>query len=509
MKLSTRRTLTTITAAGIGAAAVIAASPAAAADITSTATVTTTLNTTGVTKDANGLPRYTPTSRVRMDVAWSVPDGAKAGDTFTVPLDDDLAGTSFVPVNLTDSHGDVVATTSYDAKGDVVITLTSYVTGRFDVSGTAWFSLGFDQTKVAAVGDNVISVFGTTVNVHRPAGAGTPVALGTSDYKSGWWTNGEAADTAVDVHGVLVNTTKPQLAWIVQPKVRVGSPARDWQKATITDTVRSGHHFDCTQTGGTYPRLGLSFTTGGAAVQPGAGMTVATCTPSRLVVVIEKNAADQTPYGITYRTWFDTDAAGHPVYVDGNGISRVGFNPDGYGNDAVIDYDGLPFSFSRVVKRVAQGGDAKGTNLVPSVDIEKYSGDWAGVTGIGADGQPTNPPAGDHDNAPGLQVTDGSATRITMRVTNTGNEVLDDVVVTDDVFGAAVTGFACTFKGSSAMPFQGLAPGASFTCSAVLPASFAGAHRDVSTVKAVGRTSRTAVGDADASTPCSAPPSPW
>ncbi len=498
MKLSTRRTLTALAATGIGAAAVFAASPAAAADITATSTVTTSINTTGVTKDANGLPQYSPSSRVRMDVAWSVPNGSQAGDTFKVALDDDLAGTSFVPINLTNAAGDVVATTSYDDAGNVVITLTSYVNNRIDVSGTAWFSLGFDQTQVAGVGDHVLSVFGTTVNVHRNAPSGTPSPLGAADYKSGWWNNGEAKDTAVDVNGVLVNTANPQLGWIVQPKVKVGNPAHDWQSATITDTVRSGHHFDCTVVGGKYTKLGLSFTTGGAGVQPGASMTVDSCAPTTLAVRITKNLADQTPYGISYRTWLDTDAAGHPTYVDSNSIQRVGFNPSGYGNSAVINYDGVPYTFSRTVKRVAQGGDATGTNLVPAVDIEKYTGVWAGITGLDANGQPTNQPAGDYDTAPGLQVTDGSATPITMRITNTGNETLDGVTVTDDVFGAAVTGFTCTFNGSTTMPFKGLAPGKSFTCSATLPATFTGTHKDVSTVKAIGRTSKVAVSDKDA-----------
>lgn len=43
--------------------------------------------------------------------------------------------------------------------------------------------------------------------------------------------------------------------------------------------------------------------------------------------------------------------------------------------------------------------------------------------------------------------------------------------VSGDVFGAPVRNVTWTFNGSTAMPFAGLAPGASFTCSAPRSAS--------------------------------------
>lgn len=117
---------------------------------------------------------------------------------------------------------------------------------------------------------------------------------------------------------------------------------------------------------------------------------------------------------MTYVTWLDIDAEGRPVDVDANGVARVGLNPKGFGNTASLDDDGLVSSVSRTVKRTAQGGAGTGTDTKPAVGIEKYSGTGAGVTGLDAAGQPTKLPAGDHGAAP-LEVTDGSATPITMR----------------------------------------------------------------------------------------------
>ncbi len=139
----------------------------------------------------------------------------------------------------------------------------------------------------------------------------------------------------------------------------------------------------------------------------------------------------------------------------------------------------------------------------PKIDIEKYSGDWNGVTFVNgvaqldAAGQPVNQPAGDHDTAPGLEVAAGASTPVTFRITNTGNEILDNVQVSDQTLaGTALTNVVCTFGGSTTMPFQGLAPGQSFTCTATL-GPITAAHADRASVTAIGRTSRQNVSDQD------------
>ncbi len=82
----------------------------------------------------------------------------------------------------------------------------------------------------------------------------------------------------------------------------------------------------------------------------------------------------------------------------------------------------------------------------------------------------------DADTAPGVEVKAGSAMNVTFEVTNTGNEPLTDVTVTDDRIAAADIKAAAGFDGN-------LAVGATTTFTATYPAPAARAeHVDVGTV---------------------------
>ncbi len=475
---------------------------ASAADITGSATTTVSVDKTGVPTNPAGDPVYWDWQRITMNVAWSVPNGTTTGDYFTVPLDSDLLGGSFIPFDLTDpASGAVVARATYDASGTVVrFTMTDFVTTHRDVHGTARFALAFDKTSLSQTLPNVRDVYGTRIVINRDPGPN-----GTSTYKYGYWTPSESAATARDANGALVQRDRPQLGWAVQLKSQVDTPLRDWATLTITETAQPGWHFDCTQDpSGAYSQLTPVVRTYTDGDGPTPIVAVTACSSTSLTLQVTKDLTDRGVYEVRFSAWLDTDDAGRPVYTDDNGNVHAGFSPNGYGNEAVLNYDGWTRTISTELSRTSQSGTGEGDGVSPRIDVEKFTGPWDGVAvrdGIPVldeQGQPATLPAGDHDSAPGLAVAAGASTPITIRVTNTGTEVLNDVALQDVTeAGPAVEGLVCTFNGSTAMPFNGLQPGDSFVCSGTLPA-FTDLHRDRVTVTGVGVETGTAVSDSDA-----------
>ncbi|MEZ5080803.1 MAG: Ig-like domain-containing protein [Thermoleophilia bacterium] len=477
----------------------VAATQAVASDVTAAAQVTTTLDTDGVTTGPTGEPTYWDWERVTMRVTWAVPDSTRSGDHFTVPIDPALAAGSFIPFDLLDPEGAVVARATVSGNL-LVFTMTSYVDTHQNVHGTAFLQLEFALDRLSTTVPNVITVYGTRIRVTHNA-----PPTGEWDYKYAWWQPTETAATSRDERGVLVQRTRRRSDAAIQLKTRVGSPLRDWSTLTIIDTPASGTHFSCARDGsGTYtglrPRVEVS--TLGSGGPP--AIAVVSCAPDRLVLRVTKQLTDRGVYHVTFDGWLDTDAQGRPVYRDEVGHVHLGFHPAGYGNSAVLDYDGWTSTVANAITRATQGGTGVGDRYVPRVDIEKYQGEWNGITFVDGRalldeaGQPASLPAGDFDAAPGLDVAAGAATTITLRITNTGGEVLNQVRVTDAGAAAGdLTTPVCTLRGSTAMPFDGLAPGESFTCTLTLRAGFTSPHRDVATVTAVGATTGAPVTDRD------------
>lgn len=152
--------------------------------------------------------------------------------------------------------------------------------------GTAYFPVGLDGSQLTTVGDHVIDVDGTTVNVRRAAPG--PGPSGASRYTSGWWAVSETRATTLDAGGALASPADASVAWSVQAKVQVGSPARDWETLTITDTAAGGSHLDCTKVGTASTKLRLRLTFGAAGSGPGA-LAVQSCRPSTRVVTIDRH----------------------------------------------------------------------------------------------------------------------------------------------------------------------------------------------------------------------------
>lgn len=487
-----------LTAAAIAAAALSPATHARAADITPRAATTVSVDTTGIPAGPTGAPVYWEWQRITMRVGWTVPDGAAPGDTFSVPLDPALNAPSFIPFDLRDEAGAVVATAAV-AGGRVVFTLTDYVRTHTGVKGDAFFAVAFNTTSFSTTTPNYVDVYGTRVGVNVDPGPD-----GLWNYKYGYWQPDETRATARDAGGVLVQRDRAHIRWVVQLKSMVDSPARDWTSLTITDVPSTGSHFNCAQAAGGWPGLRpeVDVVRQGAPTPP--QVSVVSCTPGKLVLRVTKTPSDRGVYRVGFDGWLDVDTQGRPVYRDAQNNWHLGFNPEGFGNEAALDYDGWKDTFATVTERTSQGGAATGTGVTPRVDIEKYAGTWGGVKFVNGlpvldeAGQPASLPLHDHDAAPGLEVSPENATAITMTVTNTGTETLSDVNVADEAGSDPdLSGFTCTFKGSTTMPFQGLAPGETITCTVSLRGAFGNRHRDTATVTARGAGTGTTVSDSD------------
>lgn len=501
---------------------VAATTQARAADITAQATTNiTVVNTSGQT-NPDGDPIYSEWDKVRMEMTWSIPDSATSADWFTVPLDPNLNRASFIPFELHDgATGELVATASVipdpanPGQWLVRFDLEPFVDGSRDVNGTAYFEFSVDRTKLNEKDPTVLDIYDTTIEFHRDPGPD-----GRTDYKYGNWTDNEGWLRELDANGALVHTNRAQVQWVVQLRTTPLDNAADpsgWVTATIVDEPRPGTEFRC----GTDPATAVALkvdrmATQGAPVEAWTRYRVVSCAKDRLEVEVTKDRDDQGVFRVRFDAWFSTDAQGRPIYTDAQGGVHIGFNPQGYFNRATVAYDGVTRTLTTERKWTNQGGTGTGTTLKPAIDIEKHSGAWDGVVftngvaQLDADGQPVNQPDGDHDSAPGLTVPAGQTTPVTFTITNTGNETLDNVTVGDRTdTGAALTNITCTFNGSTTMPFNGLEPGQSFTCTATLPAITA-AHADTATVNATGRYTGTTVGDHDAwhATPAPVAPTP-
>ena len=472
----------------------LAATHATAADITSRVTVTKT-PTAGT---------YDEWADIRIDIGWSVTTAAP-GDTFIVPLDKYLDARRFVPMDLKDAAGAVVArvTIMKDASGAFLrfpsgdaklqFTFTSYAGTHTNLSGHAWFQIRFDHSKLTFPdGGNTmdITVYGTPLLITAASGP-----VGNERLKYGYWispNNNEAEATAQNPDGTNANPGA-DIIWNIQLQGGTASLAPGWTRATITDTPATGSHFECPLTPRPWATVHDAATTRDVWLSTTAvQVSVASCSSTSLTLTVTKAAADTGVYRVHFPGWVNNGAL-----------------PDGFGNTATIDYDGpngrlISYPVTTMMDRAMAGGDGTGVNSPPSIDIENYCGSWGGVVftdGVPAlaGGQPTPQPTPcDYDLAPGLPVASGTATNVQFRVTNTGTETLNNVVVTDTTTsGIALTNIVCTRDGSTTMPFNGFAPQESFFCTATLPAITA-PHGNRATVTGVGVESAVAVTDNDA-----------
>lgn len=390
-------------------------------------------------------------STVTVDVAWSVPDDATAGDTFSLTLPEAL-DPSVTGFALTDPDGAIVADATISGQ-QVTFTLTDYVDTHQAVSGTAWFQTTLDHSVVTDDGPLPLT-FEVTGGVHHDDEV-TVTGTGQSIDRDVARKFGYFRDRLDQ------GRTEPDqaIAWAVESAL---GPAAT---VAMADAPGAGHEIDCSTV---RFRRAFEFAADGeitdlADVDPASYEL--TCAPDGIEVVAGPLAAGEL-FRLDYRTTITDQSVGS------------------YTNGATVTMDGAPWEGTATTRRSSAGGDGDG-RLTPSIALEKH----------GTDAGPVD---GDADEAPGLEVR--SAMEVTVAVTNDGTEPLVDVAVADATdAGPDLVDLSCDFSAlggpASGTTWDGpFAPGDSFTCTGTLPALAPGEHHaDTATVTATGASSATPV----------------
>jgi uncharacterized repeat protein (TIGR01451 family) len=324
---------------------------ASAADITGKVTTTASVKS----------GTYGEWSSIRVDVTFKVAS-ANTGDTFTMPLDKMLDARRFVSMDLKDANGAVVAkvTIKKDASGApardaagnaiLVFTFTNYVVTHDNLSGSAWFWITFDHSRVVVpTGTTTMNttVYGRAITIN-----GTPGPVGDEYIKFGNWrspNNNEAEATALNPDGTSANPG-PDITWTIQLQGGAQNKAPGWTRVTITDTPAAGSHFECPLNPAPSSIRKDTTTTLDRWVNTTVPkITVSACSRTSLTLVVTKAATDNNIYRIRFVGWID----GAPL-------------PTTFGNTAQLRYEmpsGDTFTnpVSTSISRVNQGGNATGT----------------------------------------------------------------------------------------------------------------------------------------------------
>ncbi|MCW2523279.1 MAG: hypothetical protein JWO63_1614, partial [Frankiales bacterium] len=200
-----------------------------------------------------------------------------------------------------------------------------------------------------------------------------------------------------------------------------------------------------------------------------------------------------------------TDLDGHlvgPATTDASGLYHFDDLPPGQ-YVTHIDYGTAPAGYLPTVPGHGTRSTDSSTDSATSLLLESGQSDESLDFGLWQPGPAVSIVKkdlnGNDADTSGTAVTlsDGSA-GLVYTVTNTGDEALTDIKVSDQlVTGGSVTGLSCTFGDqSTGTSWSGpFAPGASFTCTATLSDLAAGSdHEDLGVVAGVGQQSKVAVG---------------
>ena len=447
-----------VTALLLGLISVVGLPSAAQADVIDNAITSIKLTTTGDVWDGE---------RIQFSCTWSVPVGSQPGDTFTMQLPDELRwqGATTFPLMAPDGVTPV-AQGVVSATGSVTFTLTDYMLDHSSASGTCAFTTLYQAT---GPGDHdlIFDVGTGVITIPVTEGERCQVDCGVRRAtKRGWLVDGG---------------TKLQFV-ILAP-----ATSSDATTVKFTDNPSPGYDLDC---GTLTSSVAATTDDGGSLTAPFAGRYDArTSPPYATGQSLAAPAITCSATGLTV-TW-----TGVPIDM----YSEVRIRADvtdptlkEYTNTGVVTMNGRDQSDGVIIKNPTPTGDGAG----PAIHLEKWSTDDGGPATTDGSDFP-----GDYDTAPGADLVVGEPTAITFTITNTGDEDLVDVQVTDATMdGPAITGISCDFSalGGPATgttwaegPFK---PGDSFTCTGTVPAMAADdLHADEATVTGVGTATGTTV----------------
>lgn len=398
---------------------------------------------------------------IRTTVDWCVPDGTRAGDTFTISLPEQLGG--FPPgFPVTDAAGEVVANVVIAGSDPILatFTMTDYAQTRTGVCGDAWFESRIVDSNLADTTQTLTYVVNGSLTFERqitilPA-RGTTRATAV---KYGAFTNTDDQ---------CRNSTVDCIMWGVES--RIGP----FDEVTFQDVATTGTTFNCARLEVHYFTLNPDLTKAVAFTPAQVGATVAaSCSTASFSVTTGPVPPDMI---VRVRVPATPDMAiveGGVVFVNNATVTHTANGVD------IVDQ----VNDSR--RSAAVGGSASGD----SIDIEKS--DEAGNDADTSDAAVLLP-----DGSTGLRFT----------VVNTGSSTLLDVTVTDVVVvGGTISGLSCDFSMAAAgAPTSGtawagpFAPGARFDCTAELTGVEPGVvHQDSATVTGTGAVSGNTVTDTD------------
>ncbi len=239
---------------------------------------------------------------------------------------------------------------------------------------------------------------------------------------------------------------------------------------TFTDTVDPGHEIDCSNI---FVRRGTTLDAWGNIQfnQNWPTFTVTSCTATNLSLTLTAPGAGQ---------YFRVEGRSTPTVIQEVYLDR-----------ATVNQAGVTTAVRASARLTDGGGEVDGTRRVPRVKIEK----WSTVDG---------PKAGDYDDE-FKKLGANADEKISFTIKNTGNEILNNIEVTDKTIAGkgTIRGLTCNFSplgGPSsgttwAGPFD---IGDSFTCKGKLPALGKNArHTDRARIVAFGRATSTRVTDTD------------
>ncbi|NYE96513.1 LPXTG-motif cell wall-anchored protein [Psychromicrobium silvestre] len=275
---------------------------------------------TSVTVTPANPSQYDP---IHVAVAWSVPDSAQAGDTFSLTLPSQLIALT-TGFNVTNSAGQVVATAQVSG-GIVTFTLTDFKTTHTAVQGTAYFDTNFAQ--VVTPGQPITLNFGTAATLTITPGGFVPVDRADSQKVGNW----------VDSQGNISITPTNRIHWIVE------SPQGPFNQASITDQVGAGQQNDCTSVTAS---VSTGFDAQGQILAwtplPASSYNITSCTATSLSATIAP-----VPSGQVVSIAYD-------VVVTDPSLSS-------YSNSADVTVDGLSLPVTNTVQRYAAGGEGDGS----------------------------------------------------------------------------------------------------------------------------------------------------
>ncbi|MGD9960051.1 sortase domain-containing protein [Nocardioides sp.] len=448
------RLLAILTSLLMSVLATLSITAPARADVIDDAITGVTLQTTGDVWDGETL---------RFSCTWRVPVGSQPGDTFTLQLPDELRwqGAASFPLLAPDGVTPV-AQGVVSAGGLVTFTLTDYMLAHPSASGTCSFTTIYQATGPGEheltfdTGTSVITV-PVTEGVQCEEDCGVNRAT-----KRGWW-----LDPA--------NPTRMQFV-ILAP----ATADTDDNTIEFIDRPSAGYTLDCSSLSSA---ISATTNASGAVTAPYAGHYDATRTPAY-------PAGQQL--GAPTVTCTTTSLSVIWSHVPQGFYSEVRIKADvtdpslkEYTNTGVVRMNGVEQSDGFTLINPTPTGDGQG----PDIHLEKWStNDGGPATTDGTDFP------GDYDDAPGADLVVGQPTPITFTITNTGDEPLRQVEVSDaTIAGPAITDISCDFSALGG-PSSGTTwvegpfnPGDSFTCTGTVPAMAAGtSHSDDATVTGIG-----------------------